>query len=107
MSNNDDSGRDAFQTFFHNCNGVCEPPLDEGVIPSKSIFISPSTSIDIGWERVDAGTGIGLLNSRYLCQLRCLFIVRQVLTKATAYKSRINYHVHLISRAAFAHNQEI
>jgi hypothetical protein len=73
MSNIDDSGREAFQTFFHNCNGVCETPLD-GVIPSKSIFISPSTSMDIGWERVDAGTGIGLLKSGSPYQLRCSFI---------------------------------
>jgi len=71
MLNKDECGRDAFQTFFHNCNGA-ELPFDEGVIPSKSIFMSPSASIGIGCERVDVGTDIGLSNSERLGQSRCL-----------------------------------
>jgi hypothetical protein len=38
--------------------GVLES-IESGVIPSKSIFISPFVSIGIGCESVEGGTGIG------------------------------------------------
>lgn len=63
ISNNGDSGRDAFQTFCQTCRGDLESLLEDGVVPRRSIFISPSTSIGIGCERVEAGTTIGLLMS--------------------------------------------
>jgi hypothetical protein len=53
------SGCDAFHAFCQICIGLLEP-TDCGVIPSKSIFMSPLVSMGIGWESVEGGTGIGL-----------------------------------------------
>src|ERR1700737_4325730 len=52
-------GCDAFQTFCHICIGEFDRE-DCGVIPNKSIFMSPLTSTGIGWESVEAGIVIGL-----------------------------------------------
>jgi hypothetical protein len=51
-------GCEAFHAFCQICIGLLESS-DCGVIPSKSIFMSPLVSMGIGWDNVDGGTGIG------------------------------------------------
>ena len=55
ISNSGELGCDAFQTFCHSLRGDDEP-FENGVIPSRSIFMSPSMSTVIGCAKVDAGT---------------------------------------------------
>lgn len=55
-------GCDAFHAFCQIRIGELVL-IDCGVIPNKSIFISPFVSIGIGWESVEAGTEIGFRSS--------------------------------------------
>jgi len=60
MLNNSGAEEDAFQTFFQTCSMESDPSFEEGVIPSRSIFKSPSTSIGIGCGTVEEGSVNGL-----------------------------------------------
>lgn len=53
---------EAFHTFLQICKGLLVS-FEFGVMPNISIFMSPSTSIGIGWDRLDEGIITGLLMS--------------------------------------------
>lgn len=56
ISNNGSCEFEAFQVFCQTCSGDREFDFDDGVIPSRSIFISPSTSMGIGCASAEVGT---------------------------------------------------
>jgi hypothetical protein len=55
-------GVELVQTFLQTINGEFWLPLEEGVIPRRSIFISPLVSMGIGCERLEAGNDNGFVS---------------------------------------------
>lgn len=57
-SKSGEDGCETFQMLCHVCKGE-EVSFEEGVMPIKSIFMSPSISIGTGWAVVEDGTERG------------------------------------------------